>query len=89
MKKTTKLLSPEAFEAVCNSWEQRMKEFILQLSDGSIPTLRDVEWTIKKGVFSSVSQILYIPEPYCGRDGMEEIQTVCKRAWLKPHRKSS
>lgn len=48
MKKTTKLLSPEAFEAVCNSWEQRMKEFILQLSDGSIPTLRDVEWTIKK-----------------------------------------
>lgn len=57
MKKTTKLLSPEAFEAVCNSWEQRMKEFILQLSDGSIPTLRDVEWTIKKGVFSSVSQM--------------------------------
>lgn len=53
-KKAKKPLSPEAFEAVCNSWEQHMKEFILQLSDGSIPTLRDVKWTFrKKRVFVS------------------------------------
>lgn len=48
MKKTKKSLPPEAFESVCSSWEQRMKEFIFLLSDGSIPTLRDVEWTIEK-----------------------------------------
>ena len=48
MKKTTKQLSPESFEAVCSSWEQDIKEFILQISDGSIPTLRDVEWTFEK-----------------------------------------
>lgn len=54
MKKTTKPLFPEAFEAVCSSWEQRMKDFILMLSDGSIPALNDVEWTVhKKRVFVS------------------------------------
>lgn len=55
MKKTTKPLSPEAFEAVCSSWEQRMKDFVLILSDGSIPTLRNAEWMFhKKRVFVSV-----------------------------------
>lgn len=55
MKKTTKPLSPEAFEAVCESWEQRMKDFVLILSYGSIPTLRNAEWTFhKKRVFVSV-----------------------------------
>ena len=41
MKKVTKPLSPEAFEAVCSIWEQHINEFIFQLSDGSIPTLRN------------------------------------------------
>ena len=50
MKKVTKPLSPEAFEAVCSIWEQHINEFIVQLSDGSIPTLR-------KSVFLYVNQI--------------------------------
>lgn len=34
-----------------------MKEFILQLSDGSIPTLKDVEWTVRKSVFWYLNQM--------------------------------
>lgn len=48
MRRTTKQLSPESFEAVCSNWEQRIKEFIFQLSDGSIPTLRNAEWDVEK-----------------------------------------
>ena len=48
MRKTIKLLSPESFEAVSRNWEQDIKEFIFQLSDGSIPTLRNAEWIVKK-----------------------------------------
>ncbi len=48
MKKVTKPLSPEAFEAVCSIWEQHINEFIFQLSDGSIPTLRNAEWSVRK-----------------------------------------
>lgn len=52
MKKTTKPLSPEAFEAVCSNWEQRVKAFVFQLSDGRIPTLKHAEWILhKKRVF--------------------------------------
>ena len=47
-KKPMEQLFPESFEAVCNRWEQHIKAFVLQLSDGSIPTLRDMEWTVEK-----------------------------------------
>ena len=48
MKKETKPLSLLAFEAVCSIWEQHVNEFIFQLSDGSIPTLRNAEWSVRK-----------------------------------------
>lgn len=48
MKKPANQFSPEAFEAVCNHWEQCVKEFVFQLSGGSIPALRNVEWTLQK-----------------------------------------
>lgn len=48
MGKTVKPLSPESFESVCRNWEQDLKEWILQLSDGSIPALRGVEWFVEK-----------------------------------------
>lgn len=57
MRKTIKLLSPESFEAVSRNWEQDIKEFIFQLSDGSIPTLRNAEWIVKNRVFLYVIQI--------------------------------
>ena len=48
MGKTVKPLSPESFESVCRNWEQDLKVWILQLSDGSIPALRGVEWFVEK-----------------------------------------
>ena len=57
MRKTVKSFSPEAFEYVCRNWEQDLKEWISQLSDGSIPALRGAEWIVKKSVFLCVSRI--------------------------------
>lgn len=48
MRKTVKPLSHEAFEVVCRNWEQDLKDWISQLSDGSIPALRGAEWIVKK-----------------------------------------
>lgn len=37
-----------SFESVCKHWEQQMKEFVNLLSDGSIPTLKNVPWIYEK-----------------------------------------
>ena len=48
MKKAKVDLASESFEAVCNNWEQLVKEFSNMLSDGGIPTLKDAQWTYEK-----------------------------------------